>query len=579
VLTRPRHPFVMTSLCGALTLSASLACTGAIDDGNGDPEGEPPPGGRVQPTPPSEPGFGPGAVVESAGPQQLRRLTIAEYNNTVRDLLGDGTAPAREGTLSVDLPTAVGFVSGARITTSVDASQFLDLSQKLSEGAAQRLAMLLPQGCAAPAANAEEGCARQFIKQFGLRAFRRPLVAEEEADLQALYEKQRTPEVGATFPEAIRTLIAGILQSPFFLYRWELAEAPQKDGSLYRLNSYEMASRLSYFLWATMPDTKLFEAASRNELQAPARIAQEARRMMSDPKFKDMIRDFTLQWLAVAGLPSMEKDGSFENYTPEVGQAMLAETSEFVTGLLYGPEATGKLDELFTSRTSFLDAKLAKVYGVGGVTGDTLQRATLNPEQRAGILTQGAFLASHSDADFTHPVKRGVHILHAVLCRDIPPPDDIMVPPLPERLPNQTTRERFETFTKGGVCEACHSQINPIGFAFESYNTVGEFRTTEEGKPVDPSGTVTLSTGPVTFKNAVELSQALSTAQEVRDCMTRQWLRYVVRRSEVKEEEASLKNLLDAFARSGYDMRELLVDTTKTRAFTHRQPLEGEGQK
>jgi hypothetical protein len=585
-MIRPPQPG--RSVIGA-ALAAALAaagCTGSIGEANltGAPGAGPTaPSGRnnpgaVQPTPPSEPGFGPSAAPESAGPQHLRRLTLAEYNNTVRDLLGDTTAPAREGSLAVDLPTAVGFVNGARITTSNDASQFLDISLKLSEGAAAKLTTLLPQGCGTPAAGAEEDCVRRFIKQFGLRAFRRPLVAEEEADLFALYSRQRT-EVGATFPEAVRALIMGMLQSPFFLYRWELAEAPQRDGDLFRLNSYEVASRLSYFLWATMPDAKLFEAAGRNELQAPARIADEARRMMTDPKFKDGVRDFTLQWMKVNGLPDMEKDASFENYTPEVGRAMLEETTEFMTGLLVGPTATGKLADLFSSSTSYLDGKLAKLYGVSNVTGDGLRPAMLNADQRAGILTQGAFLSAHSDADFTHPVKRGVHVLHAVLCRDIPPPDDIMIPPLPERVEGQTTRERFETFTKGGVCEACHSQINPIGFAFESYNTVGEFRTTEENKPVDPAGSLTLSTGQVSFKNAVELSKALSTAEEVRDCMSRQWLRYVIHRAEVKEEEGSLKNLLDAFAKSGYDMRELLVATTKTRAFTHRQPLEGEGQK
>jgi hypothetical protein len=584
-----RPPKPGRSVLGA-ALAASLAavgCTGSIGEANlagtpgpgpTEPGGRTPPG-MVQPTPPSEPGFGPGAAAESAGPQPLRRLTLFEYNNTVRDLLGDTTAPAREGALAVDLPTAVGFVNGARITTSNDASQFLDISQKLSEGAAGKLAMLLPQGCATPAAGAEEDCARRFIKQFGLRAFRRPLVAEEEADLFALYSQQRMPPVGATFPEAIRALIGGMLQSPFFLYRWELAEAPQRDGDLFRLNSYEVASRLSYFLWATMPDARLFEAAARNELQAPARIADEARRMMTDPKFKDGIRDFTLQWMKVEGLPDMEKDASFANYTPEVGRAMLDETAEFMIGLMVGPQATGKLEDLFSSPTSYLDGKLAKLYGVSNVTGDGLRPAMLNADQRAGILTQGAFLSAHSDADYTHPVKRGVHVLHAVLCRDIPPPDDVMVPPLPERIEGQTTRERFETFTAGGVCEACHSQINPIGFAFESYNTVGEFRTTEENKPVNPAGVLALGNGQISFKNAVELSRALSKADEVRDCMSRQWLRYVVHRAEVKEEEGSLKNLLDAFAKSGYDLRELLVAVTKTRAFTHRQPLEGEGQK
>ena len=169
----------------------------------------------------------PSGAVDSAGPMPLRRLTLFEYNNTLRDLLGDTTAPGKEGTLNIDVPTNVGYVNGAKISQANDARQFLDLSVTLSEGAASRLGMLLPQGCAAPAANAEEKCARDFIKGFGLRAFRRPVTSAEETDLFDLYTKQRAAPISGNFAEAVRVLIAGMVQSPYFMYRWEGGDSPE----------------------------------------------------------------------------------------------------------------------------------------------------------------------------------------------------------------------------------------------------------------------------------------------------------------------------------------------------------------
>jgi hypothetical protein len=558
-----------------------LGCTGTIDGGKtggGDnrPDDTVDNPDDPKPMPPK-----PGETPNLAGVMPLRRLTIFEYNNTVRDLLGDGSSPASGGAVAVDLPTAVGFVNGAKITTSVDARQFLDLSQKLGDMDAAKLATLLPDGCGAAAASAEDGCARNFIKKFGLRAYRRPLVTDEENDLYKLYTTQRSAPISATFPEAIKVLIAGMLQSPYFLYRWELADKPQEaGGGLVRLNSYEIASKLSYFFWASMPDQALFDAAARNDLQSVERIGQEAKRLMGDAKFKDGLRDFSLQWLAVSGLPTMEKDGAFENYTAQVGEAMLNETTDFFVNLMFGSQATGKLEALFTSTATTINGPLAKLYGVNGVTGDAAKSATLPAAQRAGILTQGAFLAAHADADYSHPVKRGVHVLHNVFCIDIPGPDDIEVPPLKEREPGQTTRKRYEDAIAGKqICASCHNTINPVGFAFEQYDAVGQFRTEEDKQPVDASGKLTLTSGDLVFKDGLEFNKKLPQVPEVQKCMSKQWLRYAMRRMEVPEEAGSFERIYDAFSKSSFDLRELLVATTKQIAFTHRKPQPGEGQK
>lgn len=173
-------------------------------------------------------------------------------------------------------------------------------------------------------------------------------------------------------------------------------------------------------------------------------------------------------------------------------------------------------------------------------------------------------------------------MLRNVLCRDIPgPPDGLVIPALEERQPGQTTRQRFEAGTTGKqICESCHNAINPVGFAFETYDAVGQYRDKEDEKPVDASGRLKLlAGGELVFKDAVELSKQLATNEEVRGCMSKQWLRYVMRRMEVPEEAGSFESALEDFAKSGYDLRELMVATTKTRAFTHRQPQQGEGQK
>jgi hypothetical protein len=174
-----------------------------------------------------------------------------------------------------------------------------------------------------------------------------------------------------------------------------------------------------------------------------------------------------------------------------------------------------------------------------------------------------------------------VHVLRNVFCQDIPgPPDGLVIPPLAERKMGDTTRARFEAAVAGkDICLSCHSLINPTGFAFEIYDAVGQYRTNEDGQKIDASGSVKLPSGTLTFKDGIELSKQIAQTAEARDCMSRQWLRYVLRRMETPDEAGSFKLALADFEKAGYDLRELMVSTTKTRAFTHRQPQEGEGSK
>jgi hypothetical protein len=556
-------------------LAAALfaGCTGniAVSDappGEGPAAGTGATGGTAHP-PPSTGGPPPPAN-SAPGVSQLRRLTVLEYRNTMRDLLGLTEVPMPELAGDQQAQTS-GYTTGAALTTSGDVRKLLEGTDRLVTAAMPNLEGQVP--CIKEAAAADT-CARQFITQFGRRAFRRPLVSEEVDRWLELYKAQRAPAVGASFSEAIRGVTVALLVSPNFLYRRELAPgAAIKDGSFVRFNSYEMASRLSYSFWASMPDEKLFALADGNKLQNLQTIQTEARRMLVDAKAKDVYGDFATQWLSLAQVVSALK-GEALKFTPEVGKSMLAETNAFLSDIFMGANATGKMDELFTSTRTFADANLAGIYGVN-VTGTAVAPVALNPKERAGLFTQLSFLTMHGDSEGSFPTRRGAQILRQVFCRDIELPADIVVPDVKPPAPGVTTRQRFAEHSSS-PCASCHLLFDPIGFAFENYDGIGRYRTTDNGQPVDASGTLELGSKSVTFNSAIDLMPALAASDDVRACVATQWMRYLLRREESKGDMASLAAVQKVFRDSSYDMRELLVAIVSSDAFTRRTPAAGE---
>jgi hypothetical protein len=569
----------LVCLLGAGAIGAG--CTGSISDGDGssDPGGSPQPGGPGGPVtsgPAAKPGAG--ALGDSAsvpGAAPVRRLTRLEYDNSIKDLLGVSMSISKDAQLGDAESGNAGFVRGGSITGGDDARNVMNASAALSDSLVPRLGSFLPCSPIPTAAAEQDACAVKFISQFGKRAYRRPLTQREAEMARGLYDAQRGAEVGASFEKAITTLIGAFIQSPQFLYHWELGgNAPIKDGALIRYNSYEIASRLSYFFWATMPDDKLFAAADADALKTPEQIALQARRLLGDERARQGLTDFHLQWMEIGNLIQTPKDDSVKNFSPAVAQSMLNETHDFVTSVFQGAKATGTLDTLLTSSSSVIDGNLAKIYGVGGSGADPLP-VNLNPAQRAGILTQAAFLTAHADTGDSHPVKRGDTLLRRMLCMEFKVPD--MVPPVADSMPGgSTTRDRFAMHSMM-PCATCHQMIDPIGFSFEGYDTIGAWRTTDQGKPVDTTGSVVLPSGTtLKFNNAVELIGQLVKLPEVQDCLTTQWMRYMLGRREVQSEEPTSKLVKDLFRKNNFDFRELLVDLTRTRSFTHRSVSPGE---
>jgi hypothetical protein len=250
---------------------------------------------------------------------------------------------------------------------------------------------------------------------------------------------------------------------------------------------------------------------------------------------------------------------------------MIAETRDFVSNLMVGGD--GKLATLLTSTTSYIDPALARLYKVAGVTAPG--RKELDGSQRAGIMTQASFLASHATAADSHPVKRGKMVADRLLCQDLPLPPDNVPDPKPAAA-NLPTRQRYAEHGASACATACHSIIDPLGFAFEGYDAVGGFRTTDGGQPVDASGMIQLGGQQKSFKNAIELVALLAQSDEVRACMGSQWLRFALRRQDGPGDAASLASAQEAFRKSSYDIRELIVGLTRTHIFTHRTASMGE---
>lgn len=548
-------PFASVAL---LSLVATSACLGNI--------GEPP--DPVDPDP--DPQVVCTGEIEP-GPSPIRRMTRFEYNNTVRDLLGDATAPA--DTFGAE-EEALGFNNNAANLTVSDqlANKYLLAAEGVSERATDPAVMPATLGCDVAAAG-QEACAQQFIATFLARAFRRPVTQDEKDAFFALYQKGLLePDEPDPFRVGVELVIQAALQSPAFLYRVEMG-LPAEGGAAYqKLSHHEMASRLSYFLWGTMPDPELFAAADAAQLGTKEEIEQQARRMLADPRAHDAIREFHTQWLDYDRIGNITKDASlFPDYSPAVGQMMREEMRTFVDHAVF--EGGGDLATLLTAPYSFMPPELATFYGItppeGAPPGQPV-KIDLDPTQRAGLLTLGAMMTINAHTNQTSPVHRGKLVREQFLCFQMPPPPPDINPVAPQPGDGTTAKERFAQHSADKACSGCHRLMDSIGFGFENYDSIGRYRTMEEGAPIDATGTVADSDIPA-FQDAVDLVNRMADSQDVQDCYVKQWFRYGYGRGENKADACTMQRLEEGFAEGGGDVRELLVALTQTDSFLYRR--------
>jgi hypothetical protein len=557
-----------------LLLVGVAACSGEIQDARA-PDGQRgrdtvAGGGGAGAGRPVGAGSGAGASCVPGDPRpvtRIARLTHRQYDNTIRDLTGLDLRLAAE---FLPDPRQAGFDRGVDLQVGgVLANVYRDAAERVADAVvsdASAYARVI--GCD-PAQG--ESCARAFIAGFGKNVLRRPLSAAEQASYLALFERgPMLIESGDDFQRGARVTIEALLQSPKFLYRGELG-ARASDGRV-ALSGYEIASRLSYLLVNTTPDSALMAAADAGELDDPDAVADQARRLLAGKAARETVRDFHHQWLDLDLYPNkLTKDAAlYPSVGPDLAPVLQQEVERFVDAVTF--QRKRGLPSLFSAPFTFVNRTTASLYGLRGTFGDELEEAQLDPTQRAGLLTQLGFLASHAFSQASSPIHRGVFIQRRVLCNAIPdPPPNIPSLPPVDGTRIRTTRQQVDQHTAPAACATCHhTLINPVGFGLEHYDAVGAFRTHENGIIVDASGTLAGTADKPAFADGVELARAVAEAPETRLCYARNWFRYVLGRAESSADECALAQLAERMADDSYTALDALEDLARTPSFLAR---------
>lgn len=488
----------------------------------------------------------------------LRRLTHSQYNNTIRDLLNDPSAPAKQ------FPPE-DFLHGFK--TQYETQTLSPLLLEAYGAAAERLARnaflggdrrgLVP--CKPSIA-----CRNRFVREFGLKAFRRPLEADEQKRYEALFAKE------ADFYKGAQLFVETILQSPNFLFRLDHTDNP-------KWKAYATAGRLSYALWDTMPDAALLECAGRNELETPSQIEAFARKMLDDPRARQALDEFVSQWLRFDRLLTAGRDRRrFPKFNRETAVAMTEEARVFVADLVWNDR---NFMDAFTAGHSFANADLAAIYGVPAPAREFDRIAFPAESERAGLLGQTLFLTLTAKPDDTSPTARGLFVREQFLCQQVaePPPGvNTNLPEITEARP-QTNRDRMREHAVNPSCATCHNLIDPIGFGFEKFDAIGArrekiklqfFGEYDGGHNQRAPRMVELdmdTTGFVAglpdskFSGPRELGAVLARSSQCQECLVKQYFRFTAGRMETPADRAFLKKVTEDFRNSQFRFKELMI--------------------
>ncbi|MEM7607710.1 MAG: DUF1588 domain-containing protein [Myxococcota bacterium] len=478
----------------------------------------------------------------------LRRLTRDQYDATVATLLGDQTGPARAFPADDDIE---GFLVAGTV------SQLLVEQQRaVSEALAARAVLDLEEltGCG------EASCAEAGIRQLATRAYRRPASDAELMRLRVVYD------AGADHGAGMQLVIQAVLQSPHFLYHLEPEPTGAETDSIVPVAPFALANRLAYFLWGTMPDAALREAAEAGRLDDLEGLMAETDRMLEDGRAASGFRFFYRQWLKVRDVAGVVKD---ETLHPEWNADVARDLQRSLDRFLDDVYAGGDLNLLFTGTTHYVNARIAPFFNLDPAAfGDELEAHRFAVSQRAGVLTHPGTMALLSKSNQSDPIHRALFIRERILCQHLPPPPDDLVVEAPDPSPGLTTRERFAEHSESPACVGCHTRLDPLGFVFEHYDAVGAYRETDNGTTVDSSGQMNETRdldGPLT--GADDLTMRLGGSAEVQECVARQVFRFAIQRNETDADACSLQGIDASFADSGFDIRALLRAVVASEAF------------
>ncbi|HMI88737.1 MAG TPA: DUF1592 domain-containing protein [Polyangiaceae bacterium] len=503
---------------------------------------------------PPEPEFAP----QSAG---LRRLTIAQYRNSIRDLLGADVTVTTE--LEEDtMLSGFSSIGAARVSLSAKlVEQFetsaLAIAKQVLSNTATRGALV---GCT-PAATTDDACTRTFVTKIGRRAWRRPLLAEEADQYVAIARTAQTQV--ADFFGGLQYALAGLIQSPFFLYREELGSPDPAQPTRVIFNDYELATRLSFFLWNTTPDDQLLTAADAKQLTAAGGLTTQAQRLLTSDRTPTAMQTFFTELYRLGELDQLSLLPSvFPQMSPTLGAAMRTETLRLLNDIAFA--RAGDFREVFDTRNTFVNKELASLYGLPAPAGTDFVAATLpDTGMRAGLLGQASFLAVTSQPNRSSPTRRGKFIREMLLCQNIPtPPPD--VDPFPDAAPG-TAREKLTSHRQNPSCAGCHQIMDPIGLGLENFNGVGAFRTTDNGQAIDATGDL----DGVHFAGPRDLALALKNHPDAPTCLARNLYRHATAHLENNGEEAAISLLVKAFRDNGFRFRALVEGMVNSPAFVY----------
>ena len=500
------------------------------------------------------------AVPRDPGKPVLHRLSKREYNNTIRDLLGLDTHPADE--FPPDGGGGGGFDnnSATLFTPPVLVEKYLAVATKLLAATRPERLIVSRPGPVLTKTDA----AKANISRFVSRAFRRPV---EPAQIELLLKLFAQADArGESFDDAVRYALRGVLVSPDFLFRVEVPRGLNASP----VSDYELASRLSYFLWSSMPDDELFRVTYAGTLRQPAVLEAQVKRMLLDPKARAFAETFAGQWLRVDELTtSAQPDAKrFPDYTPALRDAMLAEPVEFFHALV---RENGSLLRVLDADYTYVNEPLAKLYGLDGVTGEKFRRVALKDRNRGGVATMGAVLTLTSYPRRTSPVLRGKWILEQILGTPPPPP-----PPLVESLPTNdkpkdglTLRQQLEKHRTKEECAGCHKRLDPLGFGLENFDAIGRWRNQIAEQPVDATGEMVSGEK---FNGPAELKAILLKHKDVfARNVTEKMYAYALNRGLESYDVPTVRRTAKLLASADYRVDTLVLEIVKSYSFQNRR--------
>ncbi len=496
----------------------------------------------------------------SPGAPVARRLNRREYDNAIEALLFDRSNPSKNFPAD-EVEHHFDTMSGALSVQVEHLRAYLDVAPKIATTAvAQHLGEIAPCDLRADAA----ACKGRFIDSFGMRAYRRPLDSEERALLASVFDQglKTSPE------RAAELVIQTAIQSAPFLYRFESQMSEDfSKSSTPAVSGWNMASRLSFLLWSSIPDDALFAAAQAGELDTSDGIARQVDRMLADPKAAKATGDFHELWFGLLSVV-VEKDvGRFRTWTPDSYRDMRQEVRRFTSDVVFG---NGTYKDLMTGSHSFVNANLATHYSLTEKPTDW-QRVEFEPDTRAGVLTLGAVLSRYALKADASPVRRGVFIRDHLFCDPpLPPPADVDTTPPPQD-PSKTTRERFAQLTQNARCASCHTLINPIGFGLSNFDGAGRYLTEENGIAVDASGSLEeLDFEMPNYDGPRALGEKIAGSHRAQRCAVSNLFRFSFGRTETDGDLCALQRLDEVMSSPKGTLRDLIVALTDIETFRFR---------